>query len=354
MAYDKTNRIPLFYELYPGSINDVSQFKYFVDKALAYNYRHIGFILDRGYFSQGNISYMDENGFQFVMMIRGCKKLVSGVVDELRGSFEHLRGCSLPGHCISGTTVQRGLFDGDAKTRFLHVYFSPDKMADDRRKLEVRLEQMKTLHKKIIGQKIELCKPHTDYFDFFYDKDGALLFATEKSEVIEQEMLRCGYFCIVTTEKMTAQEAYTLYKGRDSSEKLFSADKTFLGSRSSRVQTAEAVSAKILIEFVSLIVRSRIYNLLKDEMIRLKKRKNFMTVPAAIRELEKLEIVRINGGLYQLDHAVTRNQETILKAFGIDKEEVNKKIARIAETLGKANQSVKKENIKKEDGDAEA
>ena len=127
-----------------------------------------------------------------------------------------------------------------------------------------------------------------------------------------------------------------------------------MGSQSSRVQTAEAVSAKILIEFVSLIVRSRIYNLLKDEVLKLNMRKNFMTVPAAFRELEKLEIVRINGGVYQLDHAVTRNQETILKAFGIDEDEVNKKIAQIVETLGKANQRGKEEDTQEEDDDAEA
>lgn len=127
-----------------------------------------------------------------------------------------------------------------------------------------------------------------------------------------------------------------------------------MGSKSSRVQTAEAVSAKILIEFVSLIVRSRIYNLLKDEVLKLNMRKNFMTVPAAFRELEKLEIVRINGGVYQLDHVVTRNQETILKAFGIDEDEVNKKIAQIAETLGKANQRGKEEDTQEEDDDAEA
>lgn len=58
-----------------------------------------------------------------------------------------------------------------------------------------------------------------------------------------------------------------------------------MGSKSSRVQTAEAVSTKILIEFVSLIVRSRIYNLLKDEILKLNMCKNFMTVLAAIREL---------------------------------------------------------------------
>ena len=47
-------------------------------------------------------------------------------------------------------------------------------------------------------------------------------------------------------------------------------------------------------------------------------RPNFMNVPAAIRELEKIEMIRQADGIYRLDHAVTANQKTILKAFDID------------------------------------
>lgn len=63
-----------------------------------------------------------------------------------------------------------------------------------------------------------------------------------------------------------------------------------------RVQSAQALSAKIFIEFIALIVRNRIYNLLKEMMLRLETRPNYMTVPAALRGLEKIEMVRRNNG----------------------------------------------------------
>ena len=44
---------------------------------------------------------------------------------------------------------------------------------------------------------------------------------------------------------------------------------------------------------------------------------NYMNVPAAIRELEKIEMIRQADGVYRLDHAVTATQKTILKAFGM-------------------------------------
>ena len=55
IATDTTNREPLFYEKYPGSINDVSQLEFMIEKAKGYGYKNIGFILDRGYFSKDNI-----------------------------------------------------------------------------------------------------------------------------------------------------------------------------------------------------------------------------------------------------------------------------------------------------------
>ncbi len=68
----------------------------------------------------------------------------------------------------------------------------------------------------------------------------------------------------------------------------------------------------IFVEFIALIVRNRIYNLLKETMLRLESRQNFLTVPKAIRELEKIEMVRRNSGLYRLDHAVSKKQKIIL------------------------------------------
>ena len=91
------------------------------------------------------------------------------------------------------------------------------------------------------------------------------------------------------------------------------------------------MSSIIFIEFVALIVRNRIYNLLKEQMIRMETKQKYMTVPAAIRELEKIEMVRRNGGNYKLDHAVTRTQKLILNSFGFDETDIKKR----AEEYGK-------------------
>ena len=90
IAFDQTNRVPLFYEEYPGSITDVSQFRYMVDKVIEYDYKKIGFILDRGYFSKENIMYMDGNNYPFIIMVKGCKVLVSSIVVEFNLKLNQL------------------------------------------------------------------------------------------------------------------------------------------------------------------------------------------------------------------------------------------------------------------------
>ena len=94
-----------------------------------------------------------------------------------------------------------------------------------------------------------------------------------------------------------------------------------------------SVVAKIFVEFVALIVRNRIYTKLKDELDRIDEKPNYMTVPAAIRELEKIEMIRGHDQIYRLDHAVTKTQKTILKAFEMDTAYVKHRAERISEQL---------------------
>lgn len=122
LAFDRTNQIPLFYELYPGSIPDVCQLRYLIEKIVAYNYRSVGVVLDRGYFSRANIEFMDEKKIQFLLMVKGCRSLVSDFVTASRGSFETDRACRVSGADVYGTTIRHKLYDSDKKQRYFHLF----------------------------------------------------------------------------------------------------------------------------------------------------------------------------------------------------------------------------------------
>lgn len=324
IAMDKTNRVPLFYEEYPGSVTDVSQFTFMVDKVIEYGYKKIGFILDRGYFSKENIQYIDKNGYTFIIMCKGCKALVSSLVLERQGTFETSRESAIRAYKVYGITATAKLYEDDTEERYFHIYYNPSRQAAEREQLEQRIEKFRQFLDKHIGKDTKFGKTYEEYFHLHYDRNGRFCGADERTDVIERQLKLCGYFCIITSEKMTATQALVQYKGRDISEKLFRSDKTFIGSKSERTHSSASMSSKIFLEFIALIVRNRIYNLLKEQMIRMEARQKYMTVPAALRELEKIEMVRRNAGTYKLDHAVTRTQKTILSSFGLDDDYVRR------------------------------
>lgn len=63
------------------------------------------------------------------------------------------------------------------------------------------------------------------------------------------------------------------------------------------------------------------------------KKPNYFTVPAAIRELEKIELCRHLDNVYRMDHVVTKTQKEILSAFGIESSYVKYKATFISEAL---------------------
>ena len=60
---------------------------------------------------------------------------------------------------------------------------------------------------------------------------------------------------------------------------------------------------------------------------------NYMNVPAALKELGKIEMIRHMDDIYRLDHAVTKTQKMILKAFGIDAGYIKEKVKIIGDTI---------------------
>ena len=65
------------------------------------------------------------------------------------------------------------------------------------------------------------------------------------------------------------------------------------------------------------------------------KKPDYMTVPAAMRELEKIEMLRLTENIYRMDHAVTKIENTILEAVGIDVPLVKYRASEISRILSR-------------------
>ena len=257
---------------------------------------------------------------------------------SVQGSFEDNYANRIYTYGVSGTTIESTFLPNDKNNRYIHVYYNDFKKAPERAEFEEKISGIENELNKHIGEQVFYGTDVQKYFDLIYwhegQEDQVLQAVVPRTSVIDEAVSLCGYFTIITSQKMTAREALFLYKSRDASEKLFRGDKSYLGDKAARVHSTESTRAKIFIEFVALIIRNRIYTTLCDEMERTDHERNYMTVPAAIRELEKIERIRYGNDVYRLDHSITKTQKAILKAFDIDSNDIKAGIEDLSLRLG--------------------
>ena len=204
----------------------------------------------------------------------------------------------------------------------------------ERARLEEKIHEMQRFMEQHEDKEYEFGPAFHKYFHMHYNKEnGHFVYGEPKLPVIQDELELCGYFAIISSEKMAAKDAINLYKSRDVSEKVFRADKSYLGNHCLRVASEEAASNKIFIGFLALIIRCRIYTALKEKAKGLAKKPNYLTVPAAIRELEKIELIRQSNWGYRMDYAVTATQKEILKAFNMTAANIRTQAAAMNEYL---------------------
>jgi len=272
----------------------------------------------------------------FIIMAKGSTNLVKNFIKEQQGTFELATSNRISKYSLYAKTIKRKMFEKDKSERYIHIYYSDIQAAIDRENFEIKIERLETNLKKFLGTTLDT-KEFSKYYSFEKNDFGVIAKIKTKNSVIDAEKKTFGYFVIITSRNMSASEAIKLYKSRDESEKLFRADKTYLGNSALRVQSEESLRAKTLVEFIALIVRNRIYTCLDEELDNMDERPNYMTVPAAIKELEKIEMIKQMDGKYRLDHALTKKQKTILKAFDIDTKKVLAEANKISEILMKNN-----------------
>lgn len=150
----------------------MEQLQYMVEKAKAYGYKKIGFILDRGYFSQPNLTYIEESGYDFVIMVKGMKSLVRSIILENKGKFKEDRSCGIREYETSGMTVKHFLFPSDTKERYVHLYYSIGKARKEGVDLEAKIDHMSKYLEKQEGKKVTIDKSFEKYFKVIYFHQG--------------------------------------------------------------------------------------------------------------------------------------------------------------------------------------
>lgn len=323
IGYNQTDQVPLFYELFPGSIIDNTECEKMVERARQYGCREIGFILDRGYFSLRNIRCFEKHNYDYILMTKGNAKFIQEVAEEAGAILKNGYSNYMQGYELYGVTVEKDLFN-TGKKEYVHVYYNgieaeKEKITINNRfnKMDEELEKKK--EKKI--KKAEDVKSYEKYYRLGFDENGYFMNYQRKDNEIMKLINKAGYFAIVTSKKMSAEEALETYRDRDAVEKIFRMEKTYLGNDVFRVHSEEKLESKVFVSFIALIIRNEIYKSLKELY---KTNRKEYTVPKVLKDYERLGVTKLADEKYHIRYRLTNKQKKILKALGATEEEYRK------------------------------
>lgn len=335
LGYNQTGNKPLFYSLYPGSIIDNTECEKMVERAKYYECGNIGFILDRGYFSKKNIRYFERNGYDYILMTKGNAGFVQEAVEECQAILRNGYTNYIEEHELYGMTLEKDLF-GTGKTEYVHVYYDGIQAEKEKIIIKGRYKKMDEIMEEKVQRKTqrkEDVKAYEGYYKVRFDDNGYLLAYQRKEKKIKEMINKVGYFVIVTSKKMDAAEAVSIYRDRDAVEKTFRMEKSYLGFDVFRVHDTEKLESKVFISFVALIIRNEIYQALKPMY---KKNRKENTVPKVIREYERLGITKLSDNKYHVRYSLTSRQKKILGAVGVTEKDYMDKVNKIVQALNES------------------
>ena len=287
----------------------MAQINGFLKKISDFGLEKVFLILDRGYFSIKNIDSIMSKCSGFIMMVKENNTLIKEKINEvllIKTSMKY----QIEEYDVYGITLCDKLYkqDSDAEKRYFHIYLDKSRQEIQSKKLIQNLKQQLIQKQKEIGK---TCNNEiNEYFKYEIENNIAKAISLNY-EVIDNVCKHYGFFCIISSNKMTAEEALTIYRNRDEIEKLYRTLKSQIGLNSFYVQSNESLRSKTFIAFVATILRNELFQRLKE--YKKKDSKNY-TVPSVLYELDDIESLYNSKGEYVLDTVLTLKQKNILEA----------------------------------------
>lgn len=168
--------------------------------------------------------------------------------------------------------------------------------------------------KQLSDAKIQVPDGYEEYIAIEYNLENNKYHIVEDYEAVSKKCSSYGYYCLVTSEEMTAQEISDKYVLRDTSEKVFSSAKSEIGFDSFEVSGTESFHGKLFSCFIAIIIRNRI-----EYECRHYEKKKVIDTNEFIAELDTITYKRTGAG-YRYTGQISTVQNEILSRYGISGE----------------------------------
>lgn len=317
VMYAEATNLPLHYQMYPGSIPDVSTLKNILKYLDLFALEEIVFVLDRGFYSAANVSHLDGAQMKFILPMPMSVKLFS----SLRANNK--RDLSTPAHAF--VFHDEVLFHARESIELNHVELQAHLYCNEQsrsnnttRFLKKILELESTVQKQAFRSKkdvIQYLSTHAKgalKFFHIHVKQGQVDL-TRKARTLSRSMANMGTTIMLTNnDELTPEKVLDLYRRKDDLEKIFDVLKNEFDGKRLRGHSKEAIEGRMFIKFISLIIYTAIGNIMKKEDLFKK-----YTIREIMYELKKLKMVEMTNGKSYLTE-VSKRQRDLFKKFAID------------------------------------
>lgn len=317
MFFGESSLLPIFYNLYPGSIKDVKTLSNMLTYCDVLNIRKIKFVMDKGFYSDTNITEMIKKKKKFTIAIPFKSALATSKVNLVKENIKKPSKIIAVDELVYGEVIKDkwtyidNNIDKEA-TVYYHILYDDDKRNEIENRVMHKVQKLKKEFDEYIQTYNRLPKNIEQYEKYLkISKSKGKYISTIIDEVIEQEMQYEGYMVVISNDLNNVNDVFYTYRRKDVVEKAFDNLKNDLDVKRLKVHNARSLKGKMFIAFIALILKTYIFN----ETI---KNGNICkySVNDILKEMQKISVVNFDNGISMLTE-ISSTQKKLFKAFKI-------------------------------------
>jgi len=308
--------LPFFYNVYPGSIVDVTTIINFIKYLKIYNLQDLFLIMDKGFFSVSNISGLIESDRKLSLIIplpfslKLSKELIANSSDIKNPQNMFLYNEEILFHktvptLIAGHTFDAHIFFNEkAEVDMRHLFFS--KLLAYESKIKTNKPEDEEAFETYLNQ--EVPDSYKKYFQF----EAAEKTVVRNETKINEYLLKSGFYILVTNrEKLQKEEVLSFYRDKDGVEKIFDTTKNELDTNRLRSHSKTAAEGRLFVKFIATIIYQQITKVMREKDMFKK-----FSVIELLKELSKIKRIAVPE-IEPFTSECSKTQKDILAKFNI-------------------------------------
>ncbi len=319
LVFGEDSRLPFYYRKIAGNIPDVKTVQELLRELDILRYEKVKLVMDRGYYSAENLNAIYKKHLKFLCGATTSLSFARAFIREIgeKKDYYEYYNSNLELYVFTKTIAwdyeQERPYKGDVihkeRRAYLHLYFNPEKYADDGKAFSRKLDDLK--EELLTGRRVpEHERDYARYFEVTETpKRGISL--NVKQDAVQAARERYGFFVLISNEVKDPVTALSLYRMRDVVEKAFWNVKERLNLRRMLVSSETALEGKLFVEFISLIFVSYIQKKMEDKGLFGK-----YTLHELLDELDVIECF-VNPDNAPIQGEVLKKQEDLYTALEV-------------------------------------